>query len=55
MIGELVAENAIVMQGPDLYTYFEANNPGLYDDAIHPSGAGYQAMAPEWFARSIEY
>jgi len=49
VIDELVLENpGLVFAGPDFYTYF-SNNPGqIGPDGIHPTGAGYAAMAGLW-------
>ena len=47
VIGELVAENGIMVNPPDFYTLFQ--NPDLLDaDGLHPNGTGYQSMADLW-------
>ncbi|HMQ34576.1 MAG TPA: GDSL-type esterase/lipase family protein, partial [Chloroflexaceae bacterium] len=40
-----------VRLGPDFYTHFE-RNPGLLADGLHPTQAGYEAMAQLWAAPS---
>lgn len=40
-----------VRLGPDLYTFF-ASSPDLLADGLHPSQAGYEAMAGLWAAPS---
>jgi lysophospholipase L1-like esterase len=56
VIDELVAENAgtnLVYAGPDFYTYFSSNPGQIGSDTIHPTGAGYSAMAGLWRDRLI--
>lgn len=48
VIDELVAENAISVAPPDLYSYFEGTYTTEYFDNIHPNGTGYRAMANLW-------
>ncbi len=47
VIDELVAENALPLAGPDLYTHF-AQHPEQMSDKLHPNGFGYQALADLW-------
>ena len=48
VIDELVVANNIPVTPPDFYTYFK-QHPTQLSDTIHPTGAGYQAMANLWF------
>jgi lysophospholipase L1-like esterase len=48
VIDELVFANNIPVTPPDFYTYFK-QHPTQLSDTIHPTGAGYQAMANLWF------
>ncbi|MFZ7127500.1 MAG: discoidin domain-containing protein [Desulfobacterales bacterium] len=47
VIDELIDENAIGVEAPDLYTYFENHQEQLMD-TLHPNGQGYAGMAEMW-------
>ena len=47
VIDELILYNGLTIAPPDFYTYFESN-PGLFDDVLHPNGAGFIGMANLW-------
>ncbi|MBZ0156689.1 MAG: hypothetical protein K8I29_10845, partial [Alphaproteobacteria bacterium] len=47
VIDELVKENKLTIQGPDMYAYFSVY-PEEFSDTTHPNGKGYQSMADLW-------
>jgi lysophospholipase L1-like esterase len=47
VIDELVLENALPIEGPNLYPHFAAH-PEQMADRLHPNGVGYQAIAELW-------
>ena len=47
VIDELALFNGITLVPPDFYTYFQ-NHPELFDDNLHPNGAGFIGMANLW-------
>jgi lysophospholipase L1-like esterase len=48
VIDELVAANGIVINPPNFYDYFRANQD-QFSDNLHFNGKGYQSMADLWF------
>jgi lysophospholipase L1-like esterase len=52
VIDELVAENHLLIQPPDFYSYFIENRSKFFDP-LHPDGEGYQAMASLWAEKLI--
>jgi lysophospholipase L1-like esterase len=46
-LAELKTNYPQIVDGPDLYAFFEGH-PELFGDDVHPNGAGYEAMAQQW-------
>ncbi len=49
-IEQLFALYPKLMRGPDLYTFFQANQSLISGDNLHPSPAGYYALRQQWAA-----
>jgi len=52
-IDQLVAANPLVIAGPDLWAYFNANQSLIGPDNIHPTSAGYTALRQLWVSRLL--
>jgi lysophospholipase L1-like esterase/PKD repeat protein len=52
VIDELVLEEGLAVTPPDLYAHFTAF-PEHFHDAVHPNGAGYQAIAALWLGALV--
>ena len=47
-IQRLYAEYPEIVRGPDLWSYFQANQSLISADNLHPSATGYVALRREW-------
>jgi lysophospholipase L1-like esterase len=47
-IEALYAAYPQIIKGPDLWSYFKANQGLISDDCVHPSDAGYFGMRQQW-------